>query len=572
MAKGAYIGVASFEPRELPTGYTQREYIESSGTQYMITNVVMSSEIDWSIEFQITETPNTDWGIFGCRHSGGTSEGNMAFSQPNAIIHFMFGGNYAQIFSDAQTYLDRHRLEKRGNTIILDGVETTMPASSFSGSSHAGIFCYVQGTQPNGLAKMRLFLLEIYQGNETIRDYVPCNNPSNEVGLYDVITQEFFGNDGTGAFIAGSSTPTEKARKIKKGYIGIGSKARKIKEAYIGIGGVARPCWAGGELAYYGAITPLSVARYALAATTVGNYALFGGGRNSTSLMGTQSTVDAYDVSLTRSAPTPLSQPRSYIAATTVGNYALFGGGEGTSGPVDAFDISLTRSKPNNLSAGRQYLAAATVGNYALFGGGAYNNDSAAVDAYDISLTRISPTVLSQARRSLAATKAGNYALFAGGYSTYAVVDAYDTSLTRTTPTALSQGRPYLAATPIGNYALFGGGGGGGGYGYSAVVDAYDASLTRTTPTALSQQRQDLAATTVGNYALFGGGYCMGGAPFETVVDAYDESLTHTIPAGLNVGRYYLAATSVGDYGLFAGGDGGGRDNYLATVDAYTVA
>ena len=70
-----------------------------------------------------------------------------------------------------------------------------------------------------------------------------------------------------------------KARKIKKGYVGVNGIARKIKKAYVGVGGVARPCWGGGGgLSYYGTITPLSKARGYLAATTVGDYAIFGGG------------------------------------------------------------------------------------------------------------------------------------------------------------------------------------------------------------------------------------------------------------------------------------------------------
>ena len=83
------------------------------------------------------------------------------------------------------------------------------------------------------------------------------------------------------------------ARKIKKGYVGVDSKARKIKKAYVGIGGVARPCWGGG-LEHYGSITPLSQGRYQLAATSVGRYALFGGGWSPSSSH--SSTVDAYTV------------------------------------------------------------------------------------------------------------------------------------------------------------------------------------------------------------------------------------------------------------------------------------
>ena len=47
--------------------------------------------------------------------------------------------------------------------------------------------------------------------------------------------------------------------------------------------------------------------------------------------------------SLTRTNPTPLSEARWYLAATTVGNYALFGGGYNRSAhsdTVDAYTIS----------------------------------------------------------------------------------------------------------------------------------------------------------------------------------------------------------------------------------------
>ena len=337
--------------------------------------------------------------------------------------------------------------------------------------------------------------------------------------------------------------------------------------------------------------TALSRARGNLAATTVGNYALFGGGNS----IGSRSDIDAYDSDLTRTTPTALSKARSFLAATTIGNYALFGGGT-NSNVVDAYNTSLTRSTPTALSQARDYLAATTVApaggsspqsGYALFGGGYRSN---VVDAYDQNLTRSTPTVLSQAMQNLAATTiapAGGsspqsgYALFGGGLGdTYsATVDAYDQNLTRSTPTVLSQARRFLAATtvapaggsiPQSGYALFGGGYDGSSY--SNVVDAYDSDLTRSTPTALSQARNDFAATTVGNYALFGGGYVDG---YSAVVDAYDQNLTRSTPTELSQARTGLAATSVapaGDsspqsgYAVFGGGSNG---SYLDVVDAY---
>ena len=68
-----------------------------------------------------------------------------------------------------------------------------------------------------------------------------------------------------------------KARKMKKAYIGIGGKARKVKKMYIGVGGKARLCYSA-EADKFGTATPLSKYRIFLAGTTVGGYALFGGG------------------------------------------------------------------------------------------------------------------------------------------------------------------------------------------------------------------------------------------------------------------------------------------------------
>ena len=127
-----------------------------------------------------------------------------------------------------------------------------------------------------------------------------------------------------------------KARKVKKIYTGVANKARKVKKAYVGVGGKARLFYSADQkLSYYGTVTGLSQARNFLAATTVGNYGLFGGGTARDSNL---STVDAYNTSLVRSTPTALSQARSFLAATTVGNYGLFGGGTATGGVVSTVD------------------------------------------------------------------------------------------------------------------------------------------------------------------------------------------------------------------------------------------
>lgn len=353
--------------------------------------------------------------------------------------------------------------------------------------------------------------------------------------------------------------------------------AHRVRRAYIGIGGVARPCFAGGELAYYGRIDNLSSARHNLAAASVGEFALFAGG---VGLSSATNVVEAYSKSLTRQDATSLTIERSSLAATTIGDYALFGGGRNSNGftsQMEAYNSSLSKTYPLSLNASVSGNAATAVGGYAIFGGGYTGSESdpsprTIVTVYDASLTRSSGTNLSWGGMNLSATTVGNYALFGAGYSDsfpVKTVNAFDGSLTRSTPTDLSSARRSGAATTVGGCALFGGGTYSGASSKSDcrdAVDVYDGSLTRTVAQALTYPRQGLTATTVGGYALFGGGYT---TSVRADVDAYDASLTHTIASNLSLARNKLAAATVGDYALFCGGfDPAGVRPH---VDAYTI-
>ena len=71
------------------------------------------------------------------------------------------------------------------------------------------------------------------------------------------------------------------------------------------------------------------------------------------------------NASLTKTSAAILSTARTGLAATTVGDYAIFSGG----GVADFCDASLTRSSIGTSMTGYD-MGAATIGDYALFAGG----------------------------------------------------------------------------------------------------------------------------------------------------------------------------------------------------------
>lgn len=559
MAKKVYVGAEKI--------YTPVEYIQSSGTQYVETGVNALSTVD--VDFKIQSTGNNADNVFLSVYAG-TPQTTMTmwYAYQNKVLVARGGTGYTTTINADSNI---HEVKARKTYIEIDG---TQYAVNGGGNVNYPYCLFIETSSGNTSVwgKYKLYYAKFYDNGTLIRDFVPALDGKGVACLFDKVTNQFYYNKGTGTFTAGATTGAavvtgSVAREVKKMYLGMGNKARRIKKGYIGIGGVARPFIGGGKLAYYGKITDLILKRYVFAATSVGDYAFFGGGQYT----GPMSIVEAYNTSLTRKEAPDLSVARSQLAATSVGNYALFAGGRGSSyvATVDAYNTSLTRSIPTTLSAGRSFLAATSVGNYALFGGGRNNSYISQVDAYDTNLSRSNPTALSTARYNLAATSVGNYALFSGGLTgstsltMSAIVDAYNTSLTRSTPTTMSAARANLAAATTGDYALF-----AGGSGTPTRVDAYDRNLTRTNPPDLSSGREYLAGASIDGYALFGGGSW--GSTYYSIVDAYDKNLTRTTTTGLSDKRSYLAATTVGNYALFGGGYTG--SDYSAAVDAYTIA
>jgi hypothetical protein len=62
------------------------------------------------------------------------------------------------------------------------------------------LFSVNQSGATQNTASFCLYSCQIYDNDVLVRDYLPCRNSKNEVGLYDTVTGEFYGNDGEGAF------------------------------------------------------------------------------------------------------------------------------------------------------------------------------------------------------------------------------------------------------------------------------------------------------------------------------------------------------------------------------------
>ena len=561
--KKIYIGVGGSVLYDLPSGYTQMEYIEASGTQFIDVGFMPNQNTKVIIDFQVE---NTNVHVFGSR---------TAFTDTEFVLFWASNSDFCvqmnnSVFNGGSfDTAARHTVEMTSTTMKMDGAtKATYSVGTFQCAYNMYLFSCPNSSESENV-KGKIFSCKVYDGDNLIRDFVPCTNASGAAGMYDAVNGVFYPNAGTGTFATG---PMDKGT------------ARLVKKGYVGVGGVARPFWGGGEVVYWGQANNLeyggntlhnaSGELTSLASSKVGDYALFWALDN-----GDFSCVTAYNSSLTRTVKYDATeQSYSYGGGSSyVDGLALFsykrkaGSMSSAEGRVFAYNASLTKSTAStNLSDAYSYKDGAKVGNYGLFAGG-YNGSATSnkVDAYNSSLTKTTASNLSKNKRKIVGLTFNGRAMFAGGIYTYKqsatvydqnqkTVDLYDSSLTKSTAPELS-GEGRCSGAVVGSYALFHGGG-------HSNYDVYNESFTRSSLTGSGENRDN--ATTLGEFAIFAGGTTSGGTNAVNVTEVFDSSLTRTLVA-TSINMYDHVAETVGNYALFAGGNPVGSGQ---TVDVFTIA
>lgn len=186
----------------LPSGYTQLEWIQSTGTQYIDSGVNASNSVGFEIDFETTSAISaTGFGtIFGCINSG-TNRYNLGTYPDESGGQLTFGSNVYNPYLSTSTRL---LLSLRGTNLTTpNGVQTV--SGSFSVGATITVFARkrVDGTIDE-YSKTKLYYFKLYSDTTVVRDFQPARrNSDNAVGLYDLQNGVFYTNGGSGSIVAG---------------------------------------------------------------------------------------------------------------------------------------------------------------------------------------------------------------------------------------------------------------------------------------------------------------------------------------------------------------------------------
>ena len=200
-----YVNSLNTSKQVLPDGYTQLEYLESSGSQYIDIGFGLQGSDDVEIDFQMTQAPTSAEGIFGGRDTS-SARGYMLYAEARTN-GFVFMYNSAYVTNINNDWYDRHVFKKTGTNIYFDGVVNSQTVSaSFTQTRTALIFSWRnEGAAPVN-SKSRIFSFTVTRSGSKYCELVPAKRDSDGVlGMYDIVRNTFLTNSGSGSFVAGPS-------------------------------------------------------------------------------------------------------------------------------------------------------------------------------------------------------------------------------------------------------------------------------------------------------------------------------------------------------------------------------
>ena len=186
----------------LPSGYTKLNHIENKGnaSTYINTNYVANANTTLRALVSINTAGYNSMGYIGTYRYGFDLTGSQLYTYVNTSLY-----SYTANVSIGQKKLVE--IDNISKKVSLDGVVIgTMATISYpiGGTYWIGRLNNYSGEYFNG----KIHYHEFLENGVSVQKLIPCEDGNGNIGMYDVVTDTFFANQGTNPFISGGTAPT----------------------------------------------------------------------------------------------------------------------------------------------------------------------------------------------------------------------------------------------------------------------------------------------------------------------------------------------------------------------------
>ena len=193
----------------LPSEYQEVEWIESTGEQWIDSNIECTSELVVNFKMYNKDTSN----LAMCGGIDAT-DGDVHFrhhcspmnSDTNYWIQSGNGKTPACTIKSSERVLTFFIDPVNGKGVINDiSIDFTPLTKYYTTGQSYGIFGRIHSNGTIQSKPTRIYYFKFYRNNALIGNFIPCYRRSdNEIGMYDIVSKQFFTNQGTDTFLKGA--------------------------------------------------------------------------------------------------------------------------------------------------------------------------------------------------------------------------------------------------------------------------------------------------------------------------------------------------------------------------------
>lgn len=207
--------------KQVHEGYTAVDYLESTGTQYIDTKLACDFNDHVEIDFMYTESqislyPGSNVGSTYWKE-GGSVFGAHGGWKANGIYEYCIWW-HGQGLINKNPYTEAlfavgtiHNVKiTSSETAVIDGVKYTTKGVEQDNNNNAdysfALFANYSNLDTTGwkyFSKARIYGCKIWDSSDVLlRNFVPCKRDSDsKPGMYDLVNNEFYPNEGSGDFV-----------------------------------------------------------------------------------------------------------------------------------------------------------------------------------------------------------------------------------------------------------------------------------------------------------------------------------------------------------------------------------
>lgn len=188
----------------LPSGYRRVEYLESTGTQYIDTQVMMNQPLKIVTTCYSSGQGNSYMGAVGDGTGGGSdAHFSLYLSRDNGSNSGASCRKYSNSTGNLNVSipfisLANYCMDNIKGVFSLNDYNTTFTPQDLSGAGNYPIFIFGRSLfgAPQ-LYSMRVFCLKLFDVNGLVRNFVPALDPTGRPCMYDLVEQKPYYNEAT---------------------------------------------------------------------------------------------------------------------------------------------------------------------------------------------------------------------------------------------------------------------------------------------------------------------------------------------------------------------------------------